>query len=519
MRSLTKTWSSFKYVDCKLENCSITHRLFFQKLEDPLHREAPLYLAVNSLSGAIDVFSRHNGEALERFINCGDKSEISEKLFIFLCKRGYVFPSKEIEEIIFNTIIVHYKNKMYFDSKILGYFAIDMSCPMKCEYCFEKKYEQQGDAFEKAIMDKESIRAAFNFLDLIKDLQCRDIDFVAGWGGEPLQEKNVDANREFIKSAKQRGFNIAYFSNLAFIGDETVRLLSENADHFKFIQTTLDNIPSEHNKQRKIQNAFEKTVESVNRLLKLDLPIIVRTNIGAHNIEALPKLAEFYHEQGWFKFPKFKGFITHVYDRHHEFTKKFTDTEDNILSRFLELRDEHRLVRKIQGIKFAPSINNILKAFELRETNDITRENFGVHITPIITYCYASNRAEYVFTGAPNYSIYNCAECTGLSRFKIGRYYPEVSVDKNGAHIWNMRDGLHSVRSIDTLSKCKVCAAATFCGGYCALESICDYNNTNTGEVFCKKADEIIRNFLRNESSRLYKRIKVLLEKTENITI
>jgi uncharacterized protein len=517
MRSLTKTWSSFKYINCELENCHVTHRLFLQKLEDPLHSDAPLYLAVNSLSGSIDIFDRHNGEALDRFIRCDDKSEISEKLFTFLRKRGYVFPSKEVEELIFDTIVVHHKNKLYFNSKILGYFAIDMSCPMKCEYCFEKKYEQQGDAFEKSLMDGKSINAAFDFLDLIRDLQCRDIDFVAGWGGEPLQEKNADINKDFIKNALQRNFKVAYFSNLAFIGDETVRILSENANHFKFIQTTLDNIPEEHNKYRKTLNAFEKTVDSVNRLLELDLPVIVRTNVGAHNIEALPRLAEFYHEQGWFEFPKFKGFITHVYDRHHEFTKKFTDTEDNMLSRFLKLRDEHRLVRKIQGIKFAPSINNILKAFELRETNDITRENFEIEINPLITYCYASNRAEYVFTGAPNYSIYNCAECTGLSRFKIGRYYPEVSIDKSGARMWNINEGLYSIRSIDSLARCRKCPAATFCGGYCALESICDYGNAQ--EVFCKKADEIIRNFLKNESSRLYRRSKVLLEKTENITI
>ncbi len=517
IRSLTKTWGDFGKVACSKEQFVLTYRLFFRKLEDKYNKEPPLYLTVNSLSGAVDIFDSSEGECLEAFIRDKDPSVISDKLFSFLRKRGYIFPSKNLENLAFDTVIKHHKYKKYFKDKILGYFSIDMSCPMGCKYCFEKKYSKDDGIFENALMDKTSIDAAFNFLNFIKDLQEKEIDFVAGWGGEPLQEKNSDINEYFIKKAVQNGYKVAYFSNLAFVGAKLTKILSEHAENFKFIQTTLDDIPTKHDHYRNLNNAFERTVNAIDGLLKSDLPVIVRTNVGEHNIDALPYLAEFYEEKGWFNYPKFKGFITHVYDRHHEFTQKFTGYESKMLSRFLELRDNYRCVRKIQGIKFAPSVSNIIKAFKLREVTDITEENFEVEIKPIISYCVASSRAEYVFTGAPNYSIYNCAECTGLSKFKIGHYYPEVNIDDNAAKMWGINNSIHDVRSIDSLDKCKNCKAATFCGGYCALEAICDNGNVN--DVFCKQADVIINDFLEQESDRLYRRAKILLEKTENISI
>ena len=92
-----------------------------------------------------------------------------------------------------------------------------MSCPMKCEYCFEKKQLEQGEEFEKSIMDQESLEKAFDFLKMVCSLQGRKVDFVSGYGGEPLQSKNYDINKKFIDLANKNGYKISYFSNLALI--------------------------------------------------------------------------------------------------------------------------------------------------------------------------------------------------------------------------------------------------------------------------------------------------------------
>lgn len=389
---------------------------------------------------------------------------------------------------------------------------------MGCEYCFEKKSQIQNDAFEKSIMNEESISSAFEFLNMIRTIQGKDIDFVAGWGGEPLQEKNFEINKIFMDYAYKYNMPVAYFSNLAFIGDRLIDLLKKNKEKIKFIQTTLDDLEEKHNANRNFPNAFDITINNIDKMLREDLPVIVRTNIGANNVEAIPNLAEFYKSKGWFNYPKFKGYLTHTYDRHHEFTKEFTLTEDKAYSKYLEFRDKYPIVRKIQGIKFGPSIRNIIDAFKIRESLDVTRDDFLVTIKPIITYCFTSNRTEYVFTGKPNYSLYCCAECTGLCKFKIGSYYPNVSIDHSRASMWGMGiNTIHNVRSIDSIDMCQKCRASTYCGGYCALESI-NANGTAHGS-YCKKADRIIADFLKNESHRLYKRARLLLNNTENITL
>lgn len=84
--------------------------------------------------------------------------------------------------------------------------------------------------------------------------------------------------------------------------------------------------------------------------------------------------------------------------------------------------------------------------------------------------------------------------------------------------MWGInKDALHKIRSISSIGTCRNCKAATYCGGYCALEAI----NTNgtAHEAYCKHADTIIENFLKNESCRLYKRAKLFLDNNENITL
>lgn len=297
MKSLTKTWFDFKNLSCNKNDCIFTTRLFWQKLEDENKKEKPMYVAVNTLSGAIDIFRQEEGEKVEKAIKTNKLNEIEDVLFSKLRTKGYVFPSKESEEIYFKSGIHAYKNERYQKNRILGFFAIDTGCSMGCEYCFEKQYKERGNELEKAIMTKEALEEGFKIITTMRDIQNREIDNVAGWGGEPLREKNYELNKIFIELANKNNIPIAYFSSLAEIGDGLIHLLSENADKIKFLSTTLDDLAEEHNSYRKLPNAFEKTVKNIDILLKANLPVIIRTNIGAHNIDKIPQLAEFYENK------------------------------------------------------------------------------------------------------------------------------------------------------------------------------------------------------------------------------
>ena len=518
MKGLTKLWIDLGNLSCNKSQCILTHRLFWQELRDDNEENEPIYLAINTLSGAIDLFTKKEGNEIEEVIVNNAWNKMSDRLYNYLLERGYIFQSKEMEELIFDTFVKDYKNREYTKKSILASFALDMSCPMKCEYCFEKKQLEQGEEFEKSIMDQESLEKAFDFLKMVCSLQGRKVDFVSGYGGEPLQSKNYDINKKFIDLANKNGYKISYFSNLALIDDKLIELLSKNANNMKFLQVTLDDIGEAHNATRGIANAFEMTVSNIDKLLQGNVPIVVRTNIGEHNIDSIPKIAKFYEEKGWFDYPNFKGSITPTYDRHHEFTKNFTITEDVGLSKYLEYREKYSSVRKIAGLKFGPTLENILEAFKLREETDIRRNDFQIAIKPTISYCYTSSRSEYVFTGKPDCSIYCCAECVGLSKFKLAKYYPEFEVEEKQANLWGLKKGtINEDRTIDKLEKCKKCKAATYCGGYCALEAI---NTVGTAyDIYCKQADKIIERFLKNESARLYKRAKLLINNEMSLTL
>lgn len=518
MKSLTKLWCDFYPLKCKKEGCVFTKRLFFQKLEPLNQNEEPLYLAINTLSGAFDIFNVKEGEILAQAISVDSAESLTDSLFNDLLKRGYIYSSHETENMIFDTIIKNYKAHKYLKDEILGFFSLDNSCPMKCEYCFEKKHADTGKGFENGKMTKESMEFAFNFLNTMKTIQQKKIEFVAGWGGEPLQEKNYNLNKQFINLAIRYNFPIAYFSNLAFIGEKLIGLLKNNIDNILFIQTTIDDIGEKHNKFRQLPNAFEITVNNIDKLLKMGFPISIRTNVGPHNIDSLPSIAQFYYDKGWFEYPRFKAYLTHVSDRHREFTKDLTLDENKAISKFLELRDKYPHVRKFQGFKFGPSIKNILTAFSLRENFHSNKNCFEVQLEPTITPCSTLSRAEYVFTGEPNYSLYTCAESVGISKFSLGNYFDKSPLDLDKITFLGFKDNsIHEMRSVDTIKNCSKCKAATFCGGHCLMEEINENGDTNG--IYCRKSHKSISEFLKNESSRLYKRAKILLDKSEHITL
>ena len=85
----------------------------------------------------------------------------------------------------------------------MGFFAIDTGCSMGCEYCFEKQYKERGNELEKAIKTKEALEEGFKIITTMRDIQNREIDNVAGWGGEPLREKNYELNKIFIELANK----------------------------------------------------------------------------------------------------------------------------------------------------------------------------------------------------------------------------------------------------------------------------------------------------------------------------
>ena len=100
MKGLTKLWIDLGNLSCNKSQCILTHRLFWQELRDDNEENEPIYLAINTLSGAIDLFTKKEGNEIEEVIVNNAWNKMSDRLYNYLLERGYIFQSKEMEELI-----------------------------------------------------------------------------------------------------------------------------------------------------------------------------------------------------------------------------------------------------------------------------------------------------------------------------------------------------------------------------------------------------------------------------------
>lgn len=508
MKQLTKLWGNFKNIPLDKNNIYITKRLFFQKMEDPEKQNSDLYLAMNTLSGAVDIFTHQEGKYFEQLLE-GQAGQVPETFLSQLRDNGYLFPSEEVEKLAYNMFLKRHKNISESNDKILPFFAIDTMCGMGCAYCFQKRgLEKSASAnlLEKSVMDKESLDSAFAALDLIEEQHNKPSKWVVGFGGEPLKGKHAEMNRLFIEKGKRRGTPVVYFSNLAMLNDDLFGILADNAPYIEFIETTIDGVEEDHNKIRRVPNSFGLTTSNIDRLLKAGVHIAVRTNIGPENIQNIPSIAKFYENKGWFDMPNFKSIAARITDRHHDGSNIYKENE--AMSQWLKLKDAHPYVDKMHDYNIAYGLFNLLLATELREVVD--KVDFRVDTSPVIKHCPTDSGAEFVFTGKPDNAIYTCAECAGMKKFQIGTHYPYLSLSEPESLKWGSKAYIDLERDIQTLSECYDCPAATQCGGDCSLEAINAHGSAE--KAYCKDIPGVISNFMKDESGRLYQRCAELMK-------
>lgn len=511
MRSLTKPWGKFDNTPVSVDNCKWAKRALLKKLNAEDSKDC-LYLTVNFLSGAIDIFSDEEGKYLCH-LKEGKNCDVPMYLFKRLKSRGYLFPSLEVEDLTYNSVIAWHKHNVALNEKILAFFSLDTECGMGCSYCFQEKNLGRADYFETSKMQLVSVKEAFKALDFFADLKRKKVDWVSGFGGEPLKANLYDVNKLFIDEAKIRKIPVVYFSNLAEIDDALIQLLADNSEYIKYISTTIDGLEEQHNSLRKLPDAFNKTISNVEKLLNLGMTVFVRTNVDANNISCLPEIAQFYDDKGWFELPNFRCMVSRIVDRHHK-TEDSLLTEDQAVSSWLRLKDEYPVLRKVYNYEISFVLFNLLRALHLRENigsiGNLELDNIEVEIEPIISHCAAATGDQFTFTGAPCNAIYPCAACSGLTQFKIGDFSSSISIDKELAKSWGAQDYVTSMRTIDVIKGCSSCLSATFCGGNCLVEAINAHGDASS-QSYCNHTIKIIEDFLKREEKRIFYRCKELL--------
>jgi radical SAM protein with 4Fe4S-binding SPASM domain len=165
-------------------------------------------------------------------------------------------------------------------------------CNLACEHCYLDaggRPQVQTDNF----LDRSelSTEGCFRVIDEIIAFAPECITILTG--GEPLLRRDI---LEIIRYGQKRDLWMVVGTNGVRISETLAALLKKEG--VRGLALSLDALrPEVHDRFRMIQGAWENTVEGARILSGQDLPFIVQTTVGRHNIHELEEIAEFAHRE------------------------------------------------------------------------------------------------------------------------------------------------------------------------------------------------------------------------------
>jgi heme d1 biosynthesis radical SAM protein NirJ len=153
-------------------------------------------------------------------------------------------------------------------------------CNLTCKHCY-------SISADKDFAGELSTAEAFKVMD---DLKAARVPVLILSGGEPLLRPDIF---EIAARAKAMGFYTALSSNGTLIDDSNIEAIA--AIDFDYVGISLDGIKATHDKFRRLEGAFDRSLAGLRLCRDLGLKVGVRytmTQDNAHDLPALLKLVE-----------------------------------------------------------------------------------------------------------------------------------------------------------------------------------------------------------------------------------
>ena len=164
-------------------------------------------------------------------------------------------------------------------------------CNLACEHCYLDAGGKPLVAEDAAFADRSelSTEECYRVVDEIAAFAPESITILTG--GEPLLRRDI---LEIVRYAHGRGLWVVVGTNGVKITETLAALLKREG--VRGLSLSLDALdPARHDAFRRVRGAFDNTVNGAKILARAELPFIVQTTVGAHNVEELSAIAEFAH--------------------------------------------------------------------------------------------------------------------------------------------------------------------------------------------------------------------------------
>jgi uncharacterized protein len=386
------------------------------------------HFLLNLLSGNTDILAPQEAAAYEER-RIADPAPYIEK--------GYIV-EEAAEEAAFRKAYLEFLDRRETD-EIQLFYVPGYACNFQCSYCYQSEYPGLPDAPEPGTVIDAFLRYAGDEFGGRRK-------YVTLFGGEPLLPggKARETVERLIRGTNDSGLGLAVVTNGYHLG-EYIPILEKGK--IREIQVTLDGVGPLHDARRPLKNGqgtFERIVKGIDLALDKGFPVNLRFVADRENLGGLPELAGFAIDRGWTGKENFKTQIGRNYELH-----TCQQGREKLYSRLGLYEDLYAMIREhphvLEFHKPAFSVSRFLA------------EN-GTLPEPLFDACPGC-KLEWAFDFRGD--IYPCTATVGKSGERVGRFYPERSLDSARVSEWQERDVL-------SIEKCAGCGLSLACGGGCA---------------------------------------------------
>ncbi len=396
------------------------------------------YAIMNPLSGSFDLLD------LEEYkqIAAGKPDELNGELADYMLERGYLFANKAKEDKLVQKKWKEFQEEMA-DTQTQLLLIPSYGCNIACTYCY-----QAGVQAEPGIMSPEIVDAFFRYAEDTFGNQ-RKKPFITLFGGEPFI--NTTRHRAIIELIIDRcieyGYEVAAVTNGHDLLDY-IDLLSRA--QVKEIQVTLDGSKEIHDQRRIFANGrgtFDRIVQGIEAAIERGIPINLRSVVDQENLEDMVAFAEFLDSKGWLDLPAhlFKTQIGRNYELFECYAQpQHLLSQAELWQAFAEMSRKYPILKKFHRPEFKGMR-------QLVETGEMYMASFDT--------CPAA-KTEWVFD--LHGDIYGCTASCGREEYKLGTFFPEVSLENDAVGQWQ-------ARNVNNIEECKDCRYNVVCGGGCGV--------------------------------------------------
>lgn len=165
-------------------------------------------------------------------------------------------------------------------------------CNLACEHCYLDAGGAPAlstpDFDDRSELDTDQCRKV---VDEIAALAPEALTILTG--GEPLLRRDI---LPIIRYATEKGLWVVVGTNGVSITEKLARLLRDEG--VRGLSLSLDALdPERHDAFRRVRGAWDNTVRGASLLHQAEMPFIVQTTVGRHNVEELEEIAAFAHRE------------------------------------------------------------------------------------------------------------------------------------------------------------------------------------------------------------------------------